>query len=117
MTAPRRRAETFGRVAETCVAMFYRLKGYRLLAQRYRTPHGEIDLVMRRRQCLVFIEVKFRSTDQPLETTLPSPRQQQRIRTAALYFTSRSSAPAADHRFDVVVISGWRQMRLFTDAF
>ena len=39
-----------------------RLKGYRLLAQRFKSPQGEIDLIMRRRDVTAFIEVKARSS-------------------------------------------------------
>ena len=37
-------------------------KGYRILAKRFRTPYGEIDLVARKRNLIAFIEVKARAT-------------------------------------------------------
>jgi putative endonuclease len=56
----RRRARTFGRVAEDFCAWFLRLKGYRILARGFRTPVGEIDLVAARWGTLAIVEVKAR---------------------------------------------------------
>src|SRR5882757_9209973 len=49
-----------GLSAETRAAAFLMAKGYRILAKRFRTPYGEIDLVARRRNLVAFIEVKAR---------------------------------------------------------
>ncbi|MFW5833612.1 MAG: YraN family protein, partial [Pseudomonadota bacterium] len=51
-----------GHDAEARAAWWLRLKGFRILACRYRTPVGEIDLVARRGRLLVFVEVKYRAT-------------------------------------------------------
>src|ERR1700751_5315249 len=57
-------------------------EGYRIRARRFRTPHGEIDLVARRRNLLALVEVKARATrdDAAFAAT---PRQQLRIINAA----------------------------------
>src|ERR1700675_5052388 len=47
-----------GLSAENRAAAFLMAKGYRILAKRFRTPYGEIDLVARKRNMIVFIEVK-----------------------------------------------------------
>src|ERR1043166_1212112 len=64
--------------AESRAAAFLFAKGYRTLAKRFRTPHGEIDLIVRRRNLLAFVEVKARATldDAAFAVT---PRQQARI--------------------------------------
>ena len=59
-TGARQRAESRGRRAERVAAWWLRLKGYRILAMRVRTPLGEIDLVARRGRTLIFVEVKAR---------------------------------------------------------
>jgi putative endonuclease len=51
-----------GLSAESRAAMFLIAKGYRILARRFKTPFGEIDIVARRRRALVFVEVKARET-------------------------------------------------------
>ena len=57
------RVEAFrtGISAEARAAAFLIAEGYRILARRFRTPHGEIDIVARRRHLLAFVEVKARA--------------------------------------------------------
>src|SRR5207342_3532214 len=59
----RRAAERGGRRAERLAAWWLRLKGWRILAIRARTPVGEVDLVARRGRVLAFVEVKARATE------------------------------------------------------
>jgi len=58
----RRRADRAGRLAETLCALSLRLRGYRILDRRFRTPVGELDIVARRGRVLVFVEVKARAS-------------------------------------------------------
>src|ERR1700724_792932 len=51
-----------GLSAESRAAAYLMAKGYRILAKRFRTPYGEIDLVARRRNLVAFIEVKARAS-------------------------------------------------------
>ncbi len=50
-----------GLSAESRAAMFLVAKAYRIVARRWKTPFGEIDIVARRRRTLVFVEVKARA--------------------------------------------------------
>lgn len=78
----------YGVWAEIIAAWFLRLKGYRVLARRYKTPVGEIDLVAKRGRSIAFIEVKARQKiDDALAAVTPS--MQSRIIRAAQYFMSR----------------------------
>lgn len=90
--------------AEFLAKLFLRLKGYRVLCQRYKTPVGEIDLIATRGKTLVFIEVKARETiTAALESV--STRQQERIMRAGLYFIS--SSPKYNQytlRFDAICV-------------
>jgi putative endonuclease len=58
----RRKAERGGRRAERLASWWLRLRGWRILGMRVRTPVGEVDLVARRGRTLAFIEVKARAT-------------------------------------------------------
>ena len=51
-----------GLSAESRAAALLMAKGYRILAKRFRTPYGEIDIVARKRNLLVFVEVKARAS-------------------------------------------------------
>ena len=66
------RAERWGRWAEVWVAFCLFIRGYRILYHSYRCPHGEIDLITKRGNCIVFIEVKFRSRFDDYDQVLPA---------------------------------------------
>ena len=57
----KREAEKRGRKGERRAALYLRLKGWRILGQRVKTSHGEVDLIARRGKTVAFVEVKFRS--------------------------------------------------------
>ncbi len=102
-TGKYQRAEARGRRAEFIAAMFLRLKGYRVLAQRVRTPAGEIDLIVARGNALVFIEVKQRRTrDSALE--MLGAGTLSRVKRAADYLRHKYNQ-FPNQRIDVVVIS------------
>ena len=115
-TAQRKKYERAGRRAETIAAIYYRLIGYSILATRFRTPSGEIDLVAKRGQRLAFIEVKQRRTiSQALEAV--DTTSSRRISAAADWFlTRRPDLAEAEMGYDIVAIAGWRLHRL-TDAW
>jgi putative endonuclease len=62
MARAREKAYRSGVFAESLVALLLRLKGHRVVARRYKTPVGEIDLVALKGRRLAFIEVKRRKT-------------------------------------------------------
>lgn len=71
------RSEKLGRWGEAVAADFLTRKGYTLLAHNLRTAHGEIDLLARQGETLVFVEVKTRSTlafGYPEEAITPTKR-------------------------------------------
>ena len=118
MSAPARRAaERRGRRAETLAAFALRLSGWRILARRWRSKAGEIDLVARRGRLIAFIEVKARSdTTDALEAV--SARQRARIARAASSFLAQHPKFAnLDARFDAVVVTPGRWPRHIPDAW
>lgn len=107
MADPRRRAnERWGRLAEHIAAIWLIAKGYRLLGRRLKTPGGEIDLLLRRRDALVFVEVKARPTLDSGVAALHL-RQQRRCVAAARWLATRHGWPGAVLRHDAVVITPW----------
>ena len=101
----RQRRDAAGRRAEFISAWLLRLKGYRVLAQRFKTPVGEIDLIAKRASVIAFIEVKARpSAAAALESV--SARQRRRIARAALVFLQKRPAFGDyDMRFDVILVA------------
>jgi len=78
----RQAAFRVGISAESRAAALLVAKGFRILARRWRSPLGEIDIVARRRRLLVFVEVKARPTiDEAAEPV--NVRQRRRIAAAA----------------------------------
>jgi putative endonuclease len=118
MASPERRAaETRGRRAEAIAAWFLRLKGYRVLARRYKTPVGEIDLIVRRGRQIAFVEVKARPSHDAAVYAVTPAAQQRIARTAAAWLAAHPGAAGLDLRFDVVVAMPRRWPRHLTAAF
>jgi putative endonuclease len=106
-----------GLSAERRACLYLIAKGYRILARRYRTPHGEIDVVAKRRATLVFAEVKARNSLDEAAYSV-TPRQQQRIATAAsLWLAAHPDHANLDCRFDVILIAPRRLPRHLEAAF
>lgn len=96
-------AEKAGHLAESRAALWYRLRGFRIVARRWQSHVGEIDIIARRGRLLVFCEVKFRQQD--IHMASPSPRQQKRItRAASLFIAASPHYQNYDCRFDVILI-------------
>jgi putative endonuclease len=102
-TARRRAAEDRGRRAETVAAWFLRLKGYRILSRRYKTPAGEIDLIARRGRTIVFVEVKQRPDDAAALDAITAAARKRIARAADLWLSRHPAAVGFDRRFDVIL--------------
>jgi putative endonuclease len=113
----RQAAFRVGLSAESRAAAFLVAKGFRILARRWRSPLGEIDIVARRRQLLVFAEVKARPTlDEAAESV--NVRQRQRIAAAAEVWLAMNPDDAIrDVRFDAILVTPGRIPRHVPGAF
>ena len=100
----RAEAEARGRRAETRAAWWLRLKGWRIIARRVRTPVGEVDLVARRGRTLAFVEVKARAKAAELDFAIDEHRLR-RVAAAANALTARYARPDDSIRIDVVLIA------------
>ncbi|MBX3445638.1 MAG: YraN family protein [Parvibaculaceae bacterium] len=112
-----RAAHRLGLRAEMLAALLLRLKGYRIVARRLKTPAGEIDMVVRRGRALAIVEVKARGLDDTAVEAL-LPRQQRRLEQAAAHFLGRHPQLAGlALRFDVVLVTPFRLPRHMKDAW
>jgi putative endonuclease len=110
-------AFNLGISAESRAAAYLIAKGFRILARRWRSPVGEIDIVARRRHLLVFVEVKARADlDRAAESV--TPRQRQRIAAAAEAWLAANGADGfRDIRFDAILVAPGKLPRHIPGAF
>ena len=110
-------AFALGLSAESRAAAFLIAKGYRIVARRWRSPVGEIDIVARRRRLLVFVEVKAREQlDDAAEAVII--RQRRRIVAAAeAWLAGHPDHAGCDMRFDVVLVAPRSMPRHIMAAF
>lgn len=115
--ARRRRAERRGHLSEYLAAIFLFLKGYRILAMRYRTRLGEIDIIARKGELVIFVEVKARSREDYAIDAVGFDTQR-RIRAASeIWLSKRRDMPDISYRYDIVAVLPGRLPRHFRDAF
>ena len=106
-TQERRQAKRRGHFVERTAGWRLQLRGYPILARRWRCAAGEIDLIVKRRRQLVFVEVKYQfHADQ---VVMPSSTQCRRIRSAAALFLAKHPEMSdAQCRFDLLIINHGR---------
>lgn len=104
--AKNRKAKTHdkGIWAERLAALYLSMRGYRIVARRYKTAHGEIDLIAARGEVLAIVEVKARARiEQALEAV--DARTQRRVVNATMMFLAEKPVYAGRViRFDVIAI-------------
>lgn len=100
----RYRAYRKGHRSEWLAAAALLLKGYRIVARRYRTKLGEIDLIARRGDLVAIVEVKARPTlTQAMEAV--ARESQRRIEAAAdLWLTRQPDHARLSIRFDLIAV-------------
>jgi len=106
-----------GHVSEYLAALYLLAKGYRIRAIRYRTKAGEIDIIARRGDLVVCVEVKARR-DVDSAVFAVTGAAQRRIRAASEVWLARQpDAHRLSLRYDIVAVPPWRLPRHFVDAF
>jgi len=109
----RKQAERKGHRAERYAAWALRLKGYRIVEQRFKAPVGEIDLIARKGNTIAFVEVKARATEQAALDSVTF-KAQRRIAKTALWWIARQRDHAnLSWRFDVVAVTPRRWPKHF----
>jgi putative endonuclease len=114
--------QILGKQGEDLAARELRRLGYAILARRYRTKFGEIDIVAEDRGAVIFIEVKARRTKRFGEAAEAIPIwKRRRVAAMALDYLARHDRLNVASRFDVVAIDGigspTQHIRVIRDAF
>ncbi len=93
-----------GALAELWSTAYLQQQGLTLIEKNYRSRFGEIDLIMRDRKVLVFIEIRLRKNPAfgGAAASIDAHKQQRIIHTAQLYLATLKQIPAC--RFDVVLL-------------
>ena len=97
-----------GRWAEQTALEYLLTKKLKLLEKNFRSQFGEIDLIMQDKSIILFIEVRYRSSDH-FHTALESINKKKCVRiisTSHQYLSENRCASQLNCRFDVVVLSG-----------
>ena len=116
-SANRQRNERRGHRAETAALILLRLKGYHLLARRFKSHHGEIDLIMRKGQTTAFIEVKARATTDAAITSVTTYQSKRISAAAGLWMLRDAKAAAGFCRFDIVAVNAYLWPTHIANAF
>jgi putative endonuclease len=113
--------QTLGRVGEAVAARWLRRRGWRVMAQRFRSGRRDVDLIVERDGTVAFVEVKTRrdaAFGDPIEAV--SWRKQRELIRSAKVWADRFGPPGACYRFDVVgviVIGRDARVRHIENAF
>ena len=118
---PRDARQSLGKMGEDLACAELRRRGYAILERRYRTRHGEIDIVARHEGSIVFVEVKARAgSGFGAGADAVTALKQQRIVRMATDFLARRGLLDAPCRFDVVAVDllgGSPRVEVYSDAF
>jgi putative endonuclease len=110
-------AESFGHRGEALAALFLQLKLYAIVARRFKTPVGEIDLVVRRFGVTVFVEVKARKNAETEAEALSAVNRDRIVRAAQFYLMRHPEVAETPLRFDVIFLAPGKWPRHLVNAF
>ncbi len=95
----------YGELGERAAKRHLRRQGLKFLTANFRSPRGEIDLICRDRDCLVFVEVKTRSSEEWMRPAAAVNRERRwRLTRAALDYLRLLRNPPVKTRFDIVEV-------------
>ena len=106
-----------GRRGERWAARYLRLKLFRIIETRYKTPVGEIDLVAERWGTIVFVEVKARNSTGSLEEALRAVNQRRITQAAQFWIAKHPRYAVSGMRFDVIFLARRSWPRHVINAF
>ena len=106
-----------GLSAESRAAALLIAKGYRIVARRFRTPVGEVDIVARRGSVLVFVEVKARSRLDDAAEAVTDRGKRRIVAAAEAWLAQNPDDVNRDIRFDAVLVAPRRLPRHIEAAF
>ncbi len=99
------RRQKFGEQGEALAVRRLKKEGYKIIETNYRTQLGEIDIIAKDKDTIVFVEVKTRNSVQfGSPKWAVTPKKQKKISMVALYYLKATDQETAKARFDVVAV-------------
>ena len=115
--AERQIAFRLGLSAESWAAALLIAKGFRILARRWKSPFGEIDIIARRRRLLVFVEVKARENFDDAAWSVTDRQRARIVAAAQAGLAAHEDKSMTDIRFDAILVMPGRLPRHVPTAF
>jgi len=106
-----------GLSAESRAAILLLAKGFRILARRWKSPVGEIDIVARRRGLLVFVEVKARDRLDDAAWSVTDRQRARIVAAAEVWLANYPDKRLRDIRFDAILVAPGRIPQHIPAAF
>ena len=113
--------KAFGNCGEDIAVKYLEKKGFAILHRNFRAERGEIDIIAREKDCIVFVEVKTGNSDKfgPPEERISMSKRRQLYKIAKAYIQD-NPMPDVDYRFDAVIVDGTphnHEIRYYENAF
>jgi len=113
--------KAFGDWGEDIAVKYLQKKGFIILHRNFRAERGEIDIIAREEDCIVFVEVKTGNSDKfgPPEERISQSKRRQLYKIANAFIQNNPMADV-DYRFDAVIVDGTpnkHEIRYYENAF
>ena len=113
----KKKSYNLGVKAEIIAALFLQIKGYRILARREKTIVGEIDLIARRGDILIAVEVKARKSLETAAYAITLKQKQRITRALEIWGQKYPDYVKINKRFDAILIIPWRLPKHIINAW
>ena len=113
----RQRAFRRGIIAEYWAAAYLVMKGYRIQAMRFRAKSGEIDIIARKKELIVFVEVKARRNEDDARFAVGRKSQLRIYSASRIWIAKQKDASGLSWRYDIIAVVPWRMPVHYEGAF
>ncbi|GHU17032.1 UPF0102 protein [Alphaproteobacteria bacterium] len=97
-----------GYLGELLASLLLLLKGFSILQRRFKTACGEIDIIAKRGDLVIFVEVKARKNEEKCYNAIKDKQMQRIQRASEIFLRKRPDLAHKNVRYDVILISDWK---------
>lgn len=113
----RKRAQRWGTISEWIAAASLFLKGYRILAMRHKTKLGEVDIIARKKDLIIMVEVKARRTIEEAYDAVTHASQKRIENAGDLWLAKQKNPHLLSVRYDIIAVRPWKWPVHYENAF